>query len=43
MRPHLGGPHECWLLLTKRKAIVLHESEYVRHAEDKDVLPTSLS
>ena len=29
----LGTARECWLLLSKRKPIVLRESEYVRHLE----------
>ena len=28
----LGIARECWLLLSKRKAIVLHESKYIPHA-----------
>ena len=38
----LGTARECWLLLTKRKAIVLRESEYIRHACDSEVLPTNI-
>ena len=28
-----GTARKCWLLLSKRKPIVLRESEYVRHLE----------
>ena len=38
----LGTARECWLLLTKRKASILHESEYVRHSGDSQFLPTDL-
>jgi hypothetical protein len=38
----LGTARECWLLLTKRKASILHESEYVRHSGDSQVLSTDL-
>ena len=38
----LGTARECWLLLTKRKPIVLRESPYIAHPADGEVLPTSL-
>ena len=38
----LGTARECWLLLTKRKPIVLRESPYIAHPGDGEVLPTSL-
>ena len=39
----VGTARECWLLLTRRKMIVLRESEYVMHSPgDTEVLPTSL-
>ena len=38
----LGTARECWLLLTKRKPIVLRESPYIAHPGGGEVLPTSL-
>lgn len=38
----IGTARECWLLLTKRKAAVLRESQYAPHPEAPDVLPTNL-
>ncbi|MEO5912966.1 MAG: carbon starvation CstA family protein [Luteolibacter sp.] len=39
----LGTARECWLLLSKRKATVLRESEYIPHSvSDAHVLPTSI-
>ena len=38
----LGTARECWLLLSKRKPIVLRESPYVPHPGNEGVLPTSI-
>lgn len=38
----LGTARECWLLLTKRKPSVLHETPFVPHTDAADLLPTSL-
>jgi carbon starvation protein len=38
----LGTARECWLLLSRRKPIVLRESPYVRHTGEDEILPTNL-
>ncbi len=43
----IGTARECWLLITKRKPVVLHESPYQVHpietvASTTEILPTSL-
>ena len=38
----LGTARECWLLLTKRKPIILRESPYIPHPGEREILPTSL-
>jgi carbon starvation protein len=38
----LGTARECWLLLSKRKPIVLRESGYIPHPGDGEILPTNL-
>jgi len=39
----LGTARECWLLLSKRKPVVLKESKYITHeAADAGLLPTNL-